>query len=170
LVAGWVKRPFRRGDDMDFTGILSGGVCMKLLWCAVLIVAAGPVVAQEKPKETAPKLPGQWKVTWGADRGNAVSTVFDIHWTVAENSKVIVTYGSDPKSNIVDEFSMILDPAKGTLDRKRGEEATLGLFRMDNDDTLIVCFNYSTKDRPTSIESNPAYGYTVYKLQRVKPK
>ncbi len=143
---------------------------MKLLWCVILMVLTSPLLAEEKPKKVEPKLEGQWKVTWGADRGQAVPSFFNIHWTITAENKVTVTYGSNPKEGIVDNFTMILDPKKGTLDRKRDEEMTLGLFRMDDEDHLVVCFNYSTKDRPGSIDSNFAYGYTVYRLERVKPK
>jgi len=140
---------------------------MKTYWWIVLLTVASPLFAADKP---APKLEGQWKVTWGADRGRAVFDLFDTHWTISADDKVIVTYGTDPKVNIVDNFTTILDPKNRTLDRKRGDEMTLGLFEMDDEDHLTVCFNYSSKARPTTIDSNPTYGYTVYRLERVKAK
>ena len=144
---------------------------MKRLLCILCMSAlAGVLPAQDEKKDKEkppPSWEGTWQMTWGSIEGRPVPFAEENYWSIDAKNNVIAHFGKDPNQNF-STFSIVIDPMKKHIDRKQDDRVTLGLYEFRGDE-LVVCLNFKGKDRPFAIESNPTYGFTVYRFKRAKP-
>ena len=140
----------------------------------VLLAAALPLLAAPVPKELKKvmKIEGTWKMVSCDCFGRPAQLNADQHWTFDAGLNMTPHLGSKPAPDAVSGSQLLIDAA---ADPKRADfkytndPMCPGIYEFSPDgNTLKLCINMNTADRPTAVES----GKNVYlwTLQRAKPE
>jgi uncharacterized protein (TIGR03067 family) len=145
---------------------------MKRVWCVLIVcaVAGTPVLAQQKAEQPEPKVEGVWKLTFAARDGRPLIQDGSVHWTIDAKGNVRQHSGPDvTKSDPNRTFTLTFDHKARAVDYKEDRHVAPGIYEVKDDGhTITFCFNDKKPERPKVIDSDPMYGYTVYRLTRVK--
>jgi uncharacterized protein (TIGR03067 family) len=142
----------------------------------VLALAAGLLVAADKPKEDAAaaerkKLEGTWKVVRSEEDGkkSSAQAIKDLK-LVFKGNKVSIRKGGKTSRS----YSFTLDPTKKprqinvtALDGKAKGKTGLGIYELEGD-TLKICTDNRAKKRPTDFNTSEQMRVSLFVLKREK--